>query len=169
MSKDRRVNVVLQPVLLRRTGRPVIGRSARGREEGVLAGPGRVAGGCLGLWADAKASTRWPDACRSEALTGRNVRSGKRAYQLTRWSSPAPAPVSRRARPSRPPWVRGRVSVARGVQGWGASRPPAHLSMPAPSVASWARQTGPLPGPGIRVPSGRGLRCGPARPGRRLF
>ena len=45
-DKDRKFNGGLQPVLLRRTGRPVIGWSARGREEAPVAleSPGRYLG-----------------------------------------------------------------------------------------------------------------------------
>ena len=40
-----------------------------------------------------------------------------------------------------------RAPFARPAQAWGVSRPPAHLSMPTPSVVPWARRTGPLPPP----------------------
>lgn len=49
----------MQRVLLRRTGRPVIRRSARGQEEVVLVGPGRVSGE---LWGDAEVAVLSPDA-----------------------------------------------------------------------------------------------------------
>ena len=78
-AKDRTFNAVLQPVLLRRTGRSVIGWSAWGREGAFGLGPAGfwMAVGAVG---DTKASTRAPGREPTGAgqvtLAGRMVWSG---------------------------------------------------------------------------------------------
>jgi hypothetical protein len=55
-------NVVVQQYGCVGRGRPVIGWSARGREEGVWAGAGRVPAGCRGFWVTQR---------REDAVAGR--------------------------------------------------------------------------------------------------
>jgi hypothetical protein len=57
-----------------------------------------------------------------------------------------------------------RAPFARPAQAWGVSRPPAHLSMPTPSVVPWARRTGPRPPPWLSSSFRSRARCGPWRP-----
>jgi hypothetical protein len=74
-------NAVVQQVLLRQTGRPVMGWS---RAEGGKRAFGQARAGLRvavrGFWGDAKASMRWPVRESARAgqvtLTGRNRRAG---------------------------------------------------------------------------------------------
>ena len=77
VQKYRKFNIAFQRVLLRRTGRPVIWRSARGREEVVWVGPAGGPGSCGGRRGGSPLRGRESTGAGPVALIGRTVRSGK--------------------------------------------------------------------------------------------
>ena len=92
MRLRRSFNAVSQQALLPRTGRPVIGWSARGREDGVWAGPGRVPGGCRDFWVTQRR------ACGGRRSPPVPVKSPCRQERRAPTSSPAGQSHTRRVR-----------------------------------------------------------------------